>query len=63
MRILAPIASPGKLVLNLARTDPLFPCERVTLPQIARRRDLCFGLVGDDWRAFPLYTYTHRLPM
>lgn len=31
-----PMALAGRFLLNLARTDPLVPWERVTLPQIAR---------------------------
>ncbi len=35
-RILCPIAFAGRLLLNLARTIPLFPWARVTLPQMTR---------------------------
>lgn len=35
-RILWPIAFAGRLLLNLARTIPLFPWARVTLPQMTR---------------------------
>uniref|UniRef100_A0A336MX28 CSON007745 protein n=1 Tax=Culicoides sonorensis TaxID=179676 RepID=A0A336MX28_CULSO len=60
MRILCPIASPGKFFLNLARTEPELPCKRVTLPQTARRRVLCFEFVGEDWHSltFMLITKT-----
>lgn len=54
MRILCPMASPGKFFLNLALTHPELPCKRVTFPQTARNFDLCFGFVGDDLRALPL---------
>lgn len=34
--ILCPMALAGRLLLNFARTIPLFPCARVTFPQITR---------------------------
>lgn len=37
-RILFPIAVEGRFLLNLARTAPLFPCERVILPQMTLMR-------------------------
>ena len=35
-RTRAPSAEGGRFLRNLARTTPLFPCARVTLPQIVR---------------------------
>lgn len=35
-RILQPMAAGGRFFLNLARTVPVLPCARVTLPQMAR---------------------------
>jgi len=43
-----PIALAGRLVLNFARTDPVAPWGRVTLPQIARTLDFFFGRPGTD---------------
>ena len=48
-RTLPPIELDGKCFLNLARTTPLGPCERVTLPQIVRNAVPCFFV-------FALYT-------
>jgi len=36
-RIRRPIAFGGKFLRNLARTAPLLPCGRVTLPQTTRK--------------------------
>lgn len=62
MRIGCPMACPGKFLRNRARTLPVLPCIRVTLPQIARTRDLMYGFCGSDLRVLALNTYTHRLP-
>lgn len=62
MRIRWPMACPGKFLWNRARTEPVLPCKRVTLPQIARTRDLIAGFCGKAFRVGALKTYTHRLP-
>lgn len=36
-RILPPMEVEGRSFLNLARTTPLVPCARVTLPQDVRK--------------------------
>lgn len=56
MRIRCPIAWPGKFFVNRARTAPVLPCNRVTLPQIARTRDFTFGFCGNDFRVGALNT-------
>lgn len=62
MRIRCPIAWPGKFLWKRARTEPVLPCNRVTLPQMARTRDLMYGFCGTALRVFALNTYTQRLP-
>lgn len=42
-RIRFPIAAGGRFLLNFALTEPLFPCGRVTLPQMTR------SLLGLTW--------------
>lgn len=62
MRMRCPMACPGKFLWNRARTAPVLPCNRVTLPQMARTRDLMLGFCGNDLRVGALNTYTQRLP-
>lgn len=56
MRIRWPMACPGKFLWNRARTEPVLPCKRVTLPQIARTRDLIAGFCGKAFRVGALKT-------
>lgn len=49
-----PIAWPGRFFLKRARTQPVFPCSRVTLPQMARTLDLMKGFFGTAFRVLAL---------
>lgn len=56
MRIRCPIACPGKFLWKRARTEPVLPCNRVILPQMARTRVLRAGFCGTAVRVFALNT-------